>query len=93
MYLQKSNGEHIGTLVSSGRLVPTFRAAARRVVRYGCQTDLFSATHDEAVRNEIDRVMSKWGFSPVWKITKSGYFYRLLNYSEWHTALRKEFEL
>ena len=88
LYTQKSNGEHLATLIGLGRVIPTCKACARKVVRNG-QLDVLGG-YDIRF---IERFLNQYGKKGDYQVTKSGRFARLNNTNDYFEALKFKFNL
>jgi len=88
LYIQKSNGEHLATLIGLGRVIPTHKACAQKVVRHG-QIDVLGGRD---VRY-IERLLNHYGEKGDYQLTKSGRFARLNNAGTYFKVLTFKFSL
>lgn len=87
--IQKCPHEHNSILIDIGRLIPTHKAQAKRVAQKGIAPDIMNMGDVEI----IEAMMNKNGFAGQYKYTRSRNYVRLINYCDWHTSLKKEFNV
>ena len=88
LYTQKSNGEHLNTLIGLGRVVPTHKACAKKVVKNG-QLDVLGGKDVKY----IERILNSYGIKGDYQLTKSGRFARLNNTGDFFKVLIWKFDL
>ncbi len=88
LYTQKSNGEHLATLIGLGRVVPAYKACAKNVVKNG-QLDVLGGKDVKY----IERILNSYGIRGDYQLTKSGRFARLNNTGAFFKVLTYKFGL
>ncbi len=79
--------EHVGDLISLGRVWPATKAQAVKVARKG----YFDVIYNTDIEELIEPLMNKHGLKGDYSLTKSKRFCRLNNFNEFIIALKKEF--
>ena len=88
LYIQNSNGEHLNTLIGLGRVIPTHKACAKKVVKNG-HLDVLGGRDVK----DIERILNSYGEKGDYTLTKSGRFARLNNTGAYFKALTYKFGL
>lgn len=78
---------HYDDLARLGVLRPTTPTQVRRFARYGCRLDVLA--YPDAVA--IEELMNKHGYEGEYQYTKSHYWVRLINVSDYANALSIEY--
>lgn len=86
LYVPKS-GEHVGMLITLGRVFPITKAQAKKVYS-GAALDLLYNTDVEQL---IEPLLNKHGLKGDYKVTKSGRNCRLVNMADFKKALKLEY--
>ncbi len=64
LYTQKSNGEHLATLIGLGRVVPAYKACAKNVVKNG-QLDVLEGDYQLTKSGRFARLNNTGAFFKV----------------------------
>lgn len=84
---QAEPGEHIGALVTLGRVWPSNKTQAKRVAKQG----YLDVLYNEDVSSLIEPLLNKHGLVGEYKLTKSGRFIRLVNFLDLKKAFKLEY--
>jgi hypothetical protein len=89
LYVQNKNGQHLDLLIRLGRVMPTFKACALKVAKLGAMPNILNI---DDVLDYIEPMMNKHGFKGEYHYTKSKDNIRLVNFGDWHSALKMEYK-
>lgn len=85
---QAKPGEHIADLIALARVWPSTQAQAKRVADRG----ELGMLYNKDVEDLIEPLLNKHGLEGEYKLTRSGGCIRLVNFSDFKTALKLEYK-